>query len=166
MSDHDRELRIPDPEDYRMLIECEWADLHHSRSQEWTALGVTTGAHLGILQLIVMSMETTLPIANSIIVIGGAVIGIIFAITGALMTMRHRNVMLVKLSWIFKAEDALGLIEGEDCPKGVIPRRREIPPAPAWNALALPRLFSTSFLIIQFYLLLILLDIAGIVLFS
>jgi len=40
-----------EPENYRLLIEREWADLHHSRVQEWTALGVVAGAHLGLIQL-------------------------------------------------------------------------------------------------------------------
>ncbi len=35
-------------EDYRLIIEREWADIHHSRVQEWTCLGVVTGTHLGL----------------------------------------------------------------------------------------------------------------------
>jgi hypothetical protein len=34
------------------FLQNEWADLHHSRVQEWTALGVVAGVHLGLAQAV------------------------------------------------------------------------------------------------------------------
>ena len=85
---------MPLPEDYRVLIEREWVDLHHSRVQEWTALGVVTGAHLGLIQLVNLVSDASGPVP---IVAGfSGFFAAAFSILGALMTCRHRQLMKVK----------------------------------------------------------------------
>lgn len=159
-------VRHPERQDYRLLIEREWADIHHSRVQEWTALGVVTGAHLGILQLLIFIQDLSVPVPFPILAVIGLVLGIAFAIIGVLITCRHRQLMRVKLNWIFQAEDKLDLIKDEDNPDGIIPRSAEMQRSPDWRGLMLPRFLSTSWLILCLYSLLAFLDLASIVLFA
>jgi hypothetical protein len=158
--------KMPSPEDYRLLVEREWADLHHSRMQEWTALGVVTGGHVGLMQLAKMAIEASTSMGTVTIIICAATIGAIFAILGALMTCRHRQLMKVKLGWIYTAEEHLGLIKtknNED--EGIIPEDAKMSTTVRWRRLALPRLFSTSGIILCFYVTFLLIDISAIVLF-
>lgn len=157
--------RTPERADYREFLEREWTDLHHSRVQEWTALGVVTGAHLGLLQLVLLVRDFSLPVSLFLIVAGAAALGILFATLGILMTLRHRRLMAIKIRWIYRAEDALGLVEGEQSPGGIVPRNPAFDEPVRWAGLMLPRFLSTSWLILSFYLLLWLLDAASIVLF-
>ena len=155
---------MPAPEDYRLLIEREWADLHHSRILEWTVLGVVAGAHLGLIQLAGIAADTsTLVTPHRLAILSGS-IAIIFSILGALMTCRHRQLMTVKLGWIYQAEKHLGLIKTADNPRGIIPEDAEMT-ASTWKGLALPRLLSSSGLIFSFYIVLLIIDI-GIVCWS
>lgn len=92
----------PQPADYRLLIEREWADVHQSRIQEWSALGVVVAVHLAVTQLSPANAAR----------LGGwhFYFGIIFAVLGLFITLRHRHLMMTKLGWIFDAESELGLI--------------------------------------------------------
>jgi len=42
----------PTDESLISFVHNEWTDIHHSRVQEWTALGVVAGIHLGLAQAI------------------------------------------------------------------------------------------------------------------
>ena len=160
------EVRYPEREDYRLLIEREWADFHHSRSQEWTALGVITGAHLGILQFLLFFRDLPTPIPFSILAILGPVLGIVFAVIGILLTCRHERLKKIKISWIYRAEDRLGLVEGQNSPGGIIPENPGLAKTPEWKGLMQPRVLSTSWLILCLYLFLIVLDVLIVVLFA
>ncbi len=149
---------MPKPEDYRLLIEREWADLHHSRILEWTVLGVVAGAHLGLIQLANIATDTTSSVNPQTFATLAASIAIIFSILGALMTCRHRQLMTVKLGWIYQAEKHLGLIKTADNPLGIIPEDAEMTAAITWKGLALPRLLSSSGLILSFYIVLLIID--------
>lgn len=156
----------PEAADYRLLIERQWADIHHSRSQKWTALGVVTGAHLGILQLMVFVHGLSIDIPFRLLAIIGAMMALVFAIIGTLMTCRHRRLMVVKIHWISRAENALGLLRTEHNPDGIIPPPPSLEkPSPGWRGLMLPRFLSTSWLIMCIYLMLGMLDILSGVLF-
>ena len=112
----------PTSDDYRLLIEREWADLHHSRVQEWTAVGVVTGAHLGLVQLVKIAKETSISVSTPTLIIFASIIGALLSIIRVLMTCRHRQLMKVKLGWIYEAEEHLGLIKTkENKGKGIIP---------------------------------------------
>jgi hypothetical protein len=163
----------PQREDYRLLIEREWADLHHSRVQEWTALGVTTGAHIGLIELLRFTQTPSMPIPFSVVVYLAALAGIIFCVLGMLLTCRHRKLMVEKLGWIFQAEDQLGLIKGERkyTENGIIPRlarmeEKESDGKPFFDQLSKPSLLSSSGIILYFYILLCIIDVAVIILFA
>jgi hypothetical protein len=158
---------IPEAADYRLMIQSEWADIHHSRGQEWTALGVVTGAHLGILQLLIFVRDLNVPIPFQFLAMIGSAMALVFSVLGILMTCRHRRLMYIKIDWIARAEDALGLLQTKRNPAGIIPPPPSMEkPSPAWRGLMLPRFLSTSWLILCIYLMLGLLDVLSIVLFA
>jgi hypothetical protein len=158
---------MPNTEDYRLIIEREWADLHHSRIQEWTALGVVTGVHLGLIQLAKIVKEASVSVSTPKLIIFASIIGAFFSILGALMTCRHRQLMKVKLGWIYEAEKHLGLIKTEENEKeGIIPEEAKMKAPLKWKSLAFPRILSTSGLILCFYLTLLIIDIFAFITFS
>jgi uncharacterized membrane protein len=157
---------MPKREDYHLLIEREWADLHHSRAQEWTALGVVTGAHLGLIQLVGLAEDASLPLGRGTLVIVAGVLAGVFCILGGLLTCRHRQLMKVKLGWIYEAERRIGLIKTKDNPKGIIPENAKMDNRVEWRGLAIPRLLSTSGLILSFYTILFLVDVLFIISFA
>ena len=158
---------MPNPEDYRLIVEREWADLHHSRIQEWTALGVVTGAHLGLIQLVKLAKEASIIISTPTLVIFASIIGALFSILGALMTCRHRQLMKIKLGWIYEAEEHLGLIKTPGNEKqGIIPEDSKMKATLEWKSLSFPRIFSTSGIILCFYITLLLIDVFALIAFS
>ena len=150
---------MPTPEDYRLLIEREWADLHHSRVQEWTALGVVAGTHLGLIQLVKLAADSSVSVAFPTWTVLSGLLAATFSVLGALMTCRHRQLMKVKLGWIYQAEQHLGLVKTTEHPKGVIPENALMETQVEWRGLALPRLLSSSGIILSFYVALFLVDI-------
>lgn len=153
-------MNKPEKEDYRILIDNEWKDIHHSRIQEWSALGVITGAHLGIITLLDFAKDSAESINFQLIAWVGILTGIFFSAIGIFMTMRHRRLMIIKLDWIYNAELKLGLIKTDKNPDGVIPEIQLDPKSrKSWRGLVFPRLLSTSGLITLFYFALILLDV-------
>ncbi len=154
----------PSPEAYHVFIGAEWRDLHHSRLQEWSALGVVVGAHFAIFQVVKVVREIAPEIGVEVSVLVGAIVAGLFAVFGGLITMRHRHLMRVKLYWIFQAEDRLGLVKDDRNPRGVFPRE-DAPQEPgSWKSLSWPRPLSTSGLILFFYVLLLVLDLTALLL--
>lgn len=151
----------PEPSDYRLLIEREWADLHHSRVQEWSALGVVTGAHVAIVGSLNYAADADLLVSMGALGAASAIAGLFFAVVGALMTCRHRRLMQTKLNWISAAERKLGLVKDKDNPAGVIPADAQPKPVSNPRGLAWPRRFSTSWLILMFYILFAICDLVG-----
>ncbi len=66
----------------------------------------------------------------------------------------------VKLGWIYDAEEKLGIVKVEGAKYGVIPCSARMPGTLEWRGLSLPRLLSTSGLILLFYVLFIVFDAA------
>lgn len=161
----------PPDANYIMLIQNSWKDIHHSRIQEWSALGVVTGAHLGIATM--LHYLSDIPYVKEEIgaevflwiITSGFTLSFLFAIVGGLLTMRHRTLMKAKLKWIEKSELIIGLIkEGDDDEYGVITPDNSDTDI-RWRELTLPRLTSTSGLIFIFYCLFGILD-AGIIILN
>ncbi|HEU0299592.1 MAG TPA: hypothetical protein VFR37_09065 [Longimicrobium sp.] len=148
----------PSPETLRAFIQTEWADLHHSRLQEWTALGVVAGVHLALMQLVSFLADERAAIDSRVLVFLACAIAAAFAVFGILITWRHRHLMKVKLHWIYQAEDRLGLIGDSEHP-GIIPRADAPTRSYPWRGLAAPRPLSTGGLVTGFYLLLIAVDV-------
>jgi hypothetical protein len=165
---NDVSIRSPERADYRLLIEREWADLHHSRIQEWTALGVVLAAHVAVLQLLSLTQAASVAVPLATRAIIGCILGVMFAVLGALVTCRHRRLMEVKLTWIFRAEDKLGLIRNPDRPGGILPTSAKmVEEEPEWNGITIPpRFLSTSGLIFYLYVCLVILDLAAVVVFA
>jgi hypothetical protein len=172
-------IAMPERQDYRLLIETEWKDIHHSRIQEWSALGIITAAQLGLIQLLKFIYDSQ--ITSSLIEIFTpicCIIAILFSIIGILMVCRHRRLMWIKLNWIYESEQKLGLIKTEGNQHGIIPigyKMKKISRGyneiledeknsvskiitednkTIWNKLMWPRKLSTSWLMIMIYILL------------
>lgn len=158
-TEREEEFQADRSASYRLLIERQWADIHHSRVQEWSAVGVVIGAHIGILQVLHMIKDLSFWISFSWIVVMGACLGVLFAIIGVLMTMRHRYLMFVKIGWIYQAEWHLGLVETPENPTGIIPKDTMMAERREWEGLCWPRFLSTSFFTLCFYSLLLILDV-------
>lgn len=154
------------PETYRGFINRGWSDIHHSRLQEWSALGIVTGIHLGIVHLLkfINGLSPSFPFENTAVF--GCASCIVFSVLGALLTCRHRRLMRVKLSWIYQAEEKLGLVRKHDEPDGIIPENKELGKDVKWKGLMWPRFLSTGWLMLCIYAFLIILDISGIILFK
>ena len=172
----------PKEEDYRSLISNEWKDIHHSRIQEWSALGVITASHVGIFQLIkfIRSVKD-LESINEILIPICCILALGFSIAGILMTCRHRRLMWIKFKWILACEDQLGLIKDKSNPLGIIPKDKKIKKSleeykkraekeiseaddksknkSIWDKLKWPRRFSTSWIIVLLYILIAIIDI-------
>lgn len=160
----DEAANHPTAEAYHVFMEAEWRDVHHSRLQEWSALGVVVGAHFAIFQVVKVVREIAPEIGVQLYVLVGAIVAGLFAAFGGLITMRHRHLMRVKLYLIFQAEDRLGLIKDDQNTLGIFPREIAPKEPGSWDGLSWPRPLSTSGLILSFYLLLLLLDLTAVVL--
>jgi hypothetical protein len=95
-------------EDLRFFIEQEWKDIHHTRIQEWTALGLVAGVHFAMLQFF-----TKEGISEYFKNYGFWLpcIGAVFAIVGIILTCHHRKVMMRSYQWLVEAEKRIGLIQ-------------------------------------------------------
>jgi hypothetical protein len=139
---------------YRFIIEDCWKDVHHSRNQDWTALGVVFGAHLGIFNLLeYLKVKISSLHIESIYYIIGSISGIALSLIGALIAYRHRSLMKLKMQWITAAEIKLGLLKTQGNPSGIIDPKKY-------------KGISNSWLIISIYLLFIIVDLLIIKLFS
>ena len=118
---------LPIPGSYQSFIQNEWADIHHSRMQEWSALGAVTGVHLALTQIPKVLKEISIPIEPLTIWIITPFFGLLFAVVGILVTCRHRRLMFIKLNWIYQAEEKIGLIKCAENPAGIIPAIAQMP---------------------------------------
>jgi hypothetical protein len=159
-------------ENYRFFIENEWKDIHHSRIQEWSALGLIAAIHIGLVQLLKLLNETnSYEIQIDFLIPICCFIALIFSSFGVLMVCRHRRLMWIKLNWIFEAEEKLGLIKNSDNPNGIIPEDYRMKKyskvdyemqinkekvsnskKTIWNKLMWPRRLSTSWLMVMLYI--------------
>ena len=162
MGDEHDKKRYPADETLRHFIGTEWADLHHSRIQEWSALGVVAGLHVAFLEV----LRIVEPWKNSdhgpLWVVAAWVV-IFSAVNGILMTCRHRHLFEKKIGWIRKAETRLGLIQkkkGDPEIMGPGTGKYGFSLRWDWAQLALPRFLSTSFFILLFYLFFIAMDVS------
>jgi hypothetical protein len=142
------------------LMELEWRDIHHSRIQEWSALGAVTGAHIALFQTPRILAEAGFSLGVGPAEALGCALGALFAIIGALITGRHRNLMQHKLRWIYDAEVLAGLVRTAQTPYGVLPKSIAMVEEPKWRGLSFPRFLSTSGLMLSFYLTFLTFDLA------
>jgi len=150
----------PKAEDYRMLVENSWKDLHHSRLQEWSSLGVVTGVHLVAIQIVRYSDKIRDLIPGIYLLSIAFAIGILFALIGAAITCRHRKIMSTKMNWILDAESKLGLMKTEKNVWGIIEDKQvDIQEAMSNDRYMVPRVGSVSFFILVFYAIFVLFDI-------
>lgn len=142
------------------FIQDQWADIHHSRVQEWTALGVVAGVHLGLLQALNLASSKA-PYSVGALAAAAAILGVAFSVLGIQITRRHRHLMTVKLTWIYKGEKELGLVFTPQNSRGVIPednKKDKQFEKLEWKGMEWPRPFSTGGLMIGFYALLVAID--------
>lgn len=146
----------PDAESYRTFIANKWTDIHHSRLQEWSALGAITAIHLGLLYIF-NHIGEKIENSNTWFIIGAILIclfGCIFNILGALITCRHRRLMIVSIDWINQASKRLGLVQ----PEGIVPEKDEQKEPLSYDGLSSPSIFSVSWLILLIYIFLLIFD--------
>ena len=165
-------MPTPSEESYRFLIENEWRDIHHSRIQEWSALGLIAAAHAGLFAFVdKIKSEPATYLYHINLIYVCSIIDISFALLGLILVCRHRRLMWLKLNWIFDANDKLGLIKKSANPNGIIPENywkqkyRDSyleflnKPKVNWNKLKMPRPFSTSGLMAMLYIILGIIDV-------
>ena len=104
----DSDFHEPSRDDYRLVITDAWQDIHHSRVQEWSSLGVVIAIHVAIIQLLDFLNNDANNFKVTMIIAG--LIGVMFAIIGIGITNRHRILMIKKMNWITLAEYKLGLL--------------------------------------------------------
>jgi len=144
------------PESCGTLIANEWADLRHSRMQEWSALGVVTGAHLAMTQIPkVLDMDSF----SAGLGIGCSIFLLVFAVIGMVIVCRHRRLMCTKLNWIYEAEERMGLIKSADNPKGILNPNVRMDATGEWQGLMLPRKYSVSWMLLIYFILFAVLDV-------
>jgi hypothetical protein len=139
-------------ENYRFIVDSTWKDIHHSRNQDWTSLGVVFGAHIGIFQLINYFTDKISSQSVGIYYVLGGLVGIILSVIGALIAYRHRDLSKIKIDWIREAEDRIGLLKTEKNPFGVVDPKKY-------------KGISNSWLIITIYVLFALIDLTIIAFF-
>ncbi len=95
-------------------IKIQWADIRHSRLQEWSALGIIAGVMYAFAQL--DPSETVPRILLSSL-------GFICALIGASMTWQHYWIFRTKIRVISKQEIGIGIDKypGEKRSKAIIP---------------------------------------------
>jgi hypothetical protein len=150
--------RRPDTDALIAFLDNEWRDVHHSRIQEWSSLGVVAAAHAALTQVPKLIEDSTINLRPTTVVLIASAFAAAFAIVGALLTCRHRRLMEEKLGWIYDAQDRLGLIK-ETSPWGVFPADKKMPQKMK-GVLSRPRFLSTSGFILLFYALFALIDLA------
>jgi hypothetical protein len=146
-------------ENLRFFIGSEWKDIHHSRIQEWSALGIIAAAHIGLIQILKIIgdiPDTRLLILYLIPFF--TLLALLFCLLGIIMVCRHRTLMTIKLNWIYEAEYKLGLIKTKEQPDGIIPEIARMKNHSKWNNLTWPRKFSTSWIMAMIYLVFGILD--------
>jgi hypothetical protein len=84
-------------------ISLQWADIHHSRQQEWKALAVIAGIFYAIAQVDLLQPEGL--VAKSLL---GAV-GVLGAFIGACISWQHHRFFLDKISLISRLERQIGI---------------------------------------------------------
>ena len=139
-------------ETYRFIIDNSWKDIHHSRNQDWTALGVIFGAHIGVFQLIDYFKDKISLASTNIYYVLGGLFGIFLSCLGLMMARRHKSLMKIKMKWICEAEDRIGLLKNENSPDGVVYPEK-------YNGI------STNSLIILIYVLFIIVNVTIITIF-
>lgn len=108
-------------ESYRFICDNSWKDIHHSRNQDWTALGVVFAVHIGIFKMFgYLKDELDKNFQSEYYIIGG-LIGMLICGFGYMISKRHKNLMTKKLSWIKEAEKRIGLLHDNNYnPDGIV----------------------------------------------
>lgn len=86
--------------DRLQYIKTEWDDIHHSRHQEWKALGAIAAI------LATLSQLSSSPLGLKVFL---CFLGFIFSILGAWMALQHRKIMMTKIKIICNLEKEMGI---------------------------------------------------------
>jgi len=81
-----------------------------------------------------------------------ALLALLFCYLGTNKVCRHRTLMMIKLNWIYEAENKLGLIRTKEQPDGIIPEIARMKNHSKLNNLTWPRKYSTSWIMAMLYL--------------
>lgn len=79
-------------------MKLQWADIHHSRLQDWSAIGVTAGALYALVNILQTEARVFL-----------SALGLVFGLLGAGMAWQHQRVFEDKIGMIEKMERRLGI---------------------------------------------------------
>lgn len=79
-------------------IKLQWADIHHSRLQDWSYIGVIAGVLYAIVNISQPELR-----------IGLSLLGLLSSILGASMAWQHYHIFMDKLVVIEKMENKLGI---------------------------------------------------------
>lgn len=141
------------------LIEYEWKDQHHSRIQEWSALGVVTGAHVALTQLPKIFIDSGTATPSPSVIQAGLSCCIIFTIVGFLITCRHRYLHDKGRDWIKELTASLSFNSKQPQINFLHRPFPEVLVRPDMNGLKFPRRLSTGWMILVFYVLFLVADI-------
>jgi general stress protein CsbA len=89
-------------------IKLQWADIHHSRQQEWKALAAVAGIYLAIAQVGLPEGQAALNAALGARIFLG-LLGALSAFLGACISWQHHTIFLHKISVINKLERQIGI---------------------------------------------------------
>jgi len=85
-------------------IKLEWADIHHSRQQEWSALIIVAGIFYAIAQVDLPDLDS---LRGVHIFLG--LTGVFSAFLGACISWQHHTILLQKIAVIVKLERQIGI---------------------------------------------------------
>jgi hypothetical protein len=89
-------------------IRLQWADIHHSRQQEWKALAAAAGIYLAMAQIDLPEAQPALDAALGARIFLG-LLGFLSAFLGACISWQHHTAFLHKISVISKLERQIGI---------------------------------------------------------
>ncbi|MDX2440183.1 MAG: hypothetical protein QNK40_06480 [Desulfobacterales bacterium] len=109
---------------YRLVVQDSWKDIHHSRNQDWTALGAILAAQFGVFKIIeTFSEKGERLIDQPKIYLVACLAGIVLSYAGLCVTRRHKSLSKIKLDWITEAENRLGVLKSTRNPMGIIEKQ-------------------------------------------
>jgi hypothetical protein len=100
----------PTPEAVRAAMDLAWRDHHHARDQTWKALQIEAVLGAGLVSV---DAQYDRPLAT----LGAAILVILAAIFGLLISWHHRKLERRKIIHIFNCEEYLGLHRDDLLPK-------------------------------------------------
>jgi hypothetical protein len=135
------EAAIDYQDTYLAAYQVQWADIHHTRNQDWEFAKLILAGFLGLSGLTAFTSSTTL-----IILLAG--VFVFFSVLGILVTMRHKRLFDEKMDAIRKLEVKLRLDHLDWFPK----KRRKQFPLPATQTCLVAIYIASGLVFIVFIL--------------